>query len=372
MKRVLIAILILLVLVVVAIAGTSYWTYRTVNTPVQHTHVNDFITIQKGATPREIVDQLVEAGIVPSHMATMLYLRTVGDGSKLQAGEYQFASPITTLQVLKQLEKGQDATIKLTIPEGFTRFDIAKRICEKFPVAPVSDQPAEKMASCSYLALKRMDDTTLIKDIAPTAANLEGYMYPSTYSLPRDAGSQDVIKAMVEQFRKVWTPEFAAQAAAMHRTPHEIVTIASLIETETGVEAERPIVAGVIYNRLNRNTPLGIDQTNVYIAKMLGKWDGTIHKSDLEVDSPYNTRIKTGLPPGPISSVSESSIKAALYPQANDFLFYVRNVDLNDGSHWFYASASDFEKGKAKYQQWLEQERAEKRAEQSNNSNDNQ
>ncbi|MBP7377948.1 MAG: endolytic transglycosylase MltG, partial [Pyrinomonadaceae bacterium] len=146
---------------------------------------------------------------------------------------------------------------------------------------------------------------------------------------------------------------------------HEIVTIASLIETETGVENERPIVAGIINNRLAKNIPLGIDQTNVYIAKMLGKWDGTIHKSDLEVDSPYNTRIKTGIPPGPISSVTESSIRAALNPSPNDFIFYVRNVELNDGSHWFYASAADFEKGKAKYQEWLEKERQEKR------SNDN-
>lgn len=99
---------------------------------------------------------------------------------------------------------------------------------------------------------------------------------------------------------------------------------------------------------------------------MLGRWDGTINKSDLEVNSPYNTRIKAGLPPGPISSVSESSLRAALYPQANNYLFYVRNVDADDGSHWFYSSAAEFEKGKAKYQQWLEQQRAEKRAEQAN------
>ena len=98
------------------------------------------------------------------------------------------------------------------------------------------------------------------------------------------------------------------------RTPHEIVTIASLIETETGVESERPIVAGIINNRLAKNMPLGIDQTNVYIAKMMGRWDGMINKSDLEVDSPYNTRIKTGIPPGPISSVSESCDQSRLIP----------------------------------------------------------
>jgi UPF0755 protein len=142
--------------------------------------------------------------------------------------------------------------------------------------------------------------------------------------------------------------------------------MASLIETETSIESERPIVAGIINNRLARNIPLGIDQANVYLAKMMGRWDGTINKSDLEVNSPYNTRIKTGLPPGPISSVTESSIKAALNPTPNSYIFYVRNVDLNDGSHWFYASAAEFEKGKAKYQRWLEKEREIKRAAESN------
>jgi UPF0755 protein len=370
MKRTFIVVLIVLVLAAIAVGGTSYWVFRSVNTPVQHGHSNDYIAIEKGSSPKQIIEQLAQAGVIPSATATMIYLRTMGDGSKLQAGEYQFPSPITTLQVLKQLEKGQDLTTKLTIPEGFTRFDISKRIASWYLHRPGVAQDAsitEDYEQKVILAL--MDDTTLIKDLAPEANNLEGYMYPNTYQLDPSATPEKVIRMMVEQFRKVWKPEYTQAAAAAGRTPHQIVTIASLIETETAVESERPIVAGVINNRLARNTPLGIDQTNVYIAKMLGRWDGTINKSDLEVDSPYNTRIKTGLPPGPISSVSESSIKAALYPQANDYLFYVRNVDLNDGSHWFYASAAEFEKGKAKYQQWLEQQRAEKKAEENLNSN---
>jgi UPF0755 protein len=358
-KKILTVIFLLLFAAVTTVAGISYWVFKTVNASQEHSHASEYITIQKGSTPKQIVDQLAEAGIIPSYAATMVYLRTFGDGSKLQAGEYQFPSPITTLAVLKLLEKGQDLTVKLTIPEGYTRFDIAKRIVEKFPHDASVDDKA---------VIAMMDDTSLIKDIAPQAASLEGYMYPSTYSLPRDAKPHDIIKAMVEQFRKVWKPEYVSAAQSAGRSPHQIVTIASLIETETGVESERPIVAAVINNRLSRGTPLGIDQTNVYIAKMLGRWDGTINKSDLDVDSPYNTRIKTGLPPGPISSVSESSIKAALYPQTNEYLFYVRNVDLNDGSHWFYASAAEFEKGKAKYQQWLEQQRQEKRAGETNSS----
>jgi UPF0755 protein len=261
------------------------------------------------------------------------------------------------MEVLKELERGETQTTRLTIPEGFTRFDIAKRIAANFPQpVPVDEKQV----------LAMMDDTSLIMDISPTATNLEGYMYPSTYNVPKGATPQQIIKLTVEQFKKFWKPEWSETAKAMGRTPHEIVTIASLIETETGVEHERPIVAGIINNRLSKGIPLGIDQTNVYIAKMLGRWDGTIHKSDLEVDSPYNTRIKAGLPPGPISSVTESSIRAALDPQPNDFLYYVRNVDLNDGSHWFYASAAEFEKGKAKYQQWLEKERQAERANEGN------
>jgi UPF0755 protein len=286
-----------------------------------------------------------------------IYIRTLGDASKLQAGDYQFQSPISPVEVLKELEKGESLTTKLTIPEGFTRFDIAKRLAERFPQEPPVGEKA---------ILAMMDDVSLIRELAPEAKNLEGYMYPSTYTFPKETTPRDVIKAMVEQFKKTWKPEWTDAARSRGLKPHQIVTIASLVETETSVEAERPIVAGVINNRLAKNIPLGIDQTNVYIAKMLDRWDGTIHKSDLEVDSPYNTRIKTGLPPGPISSVTGSSINAALYPASHNHIFYVLNVDAADGSHWFYASAAEFERGKAKYQQWLEKERRLKRESESN------
>lgn len=357
--RIVYVILALLLAAIVAAGAVSLWVFRGVNGAHAHDKSATYVKIEKGSTPREILAKLAAEDIISSEMPTLIYLKLFGDGSKLQAGEYQFPSPVTPLQVLKILEKGEDRTIKLTIPEGFTRFDIAKRIAEKFPQNPPMDDKA-------ILAL--MDDTSLISDIAPTAKNLEGYMYPTTYNLPPDAKPQEIIKVMVGQFRKMWKPEWTDAAKTAGRTTEEIVTIASLIETETAVESERPIVAGIINNRLARNIPLGIDQTNVYIAKMLGRWDGTINKSDLEVNSPYNTRIKTGLPPGPISSVSESSIEAALFPTPSNYIYYVRNVDVNDGSHWFYASAAEFEKGKAKYQEWLEKERLEKRSRGSNSN----
>ncbi|MFN2412155.1 MAG: endolytic transglycosylase MltG, partial [Pyrinomonadaceae bacterium] len=292
--------------------------------------------------------KLAAESILANPSATKIYLRTLGDASKLQAGEYQFDSPITPLQILKELEKGETQTIRLTIPEGFTRFDIAKRVAERFSTEGPS---AEKQL------LQLMDDSKSIGDLAPEAKNLEGYMYPSTYNFPRGSTHESVVSALVQQFKKVWKPEWTLRAREINLTPHQIVTIASLIETESGVEAERPIVASVIYNRLRQGIALGIDQTAVYIAKMENRWDGTIHRSDLDSDSPYNTRKYAGLPPGPISSVSESAILAALNPAETDYIYYVRNVQLNDGSHWFYASAAEFERGKAEYQRWLEKER---------------
>ena len=336
----------------VGLIGLSYWFYRELNTPVAHGGSDRFIKIEKGTAPNAIIDELSREGVIGSPLAAKIYLRLFGDASKLQAGEYQFPSPITPLGVLKELENGEARTIKLTIPEGFSRFDIAKRIADRF-------SRTEQVDERQVLLL--MEDTSLIKDIAPEAKNLEGYMYPSTYNLPLDAKPADVIKVMVEQFRKSWKPEWTEAAKARGRSVHELVTIASLIETESKFDAERKQVASVIYNRLEKRIPLGIDQTVVYIAKMEDRWDGTIHKSDLEADSPYNTRRFGGLPPGPISSVTVSSIEAALAPAETNYLFYVLNVRANDGSHHFYATAAEFEKGKAEYQVWLEEQRRLKR-----------
>ncbi len=347
MKFIKILFIIFLILII-AVGGVSYWIYSSLNKPHEHAKANQFIQIPRGSTPNEIIGKLSAEGILQSELPVQIYLRSFGDSTKMQAGEYQFASPITPLQVLKELEKGEERTTRFTIPEGFTRFDIAKRIAEKFPQTPPMDDK-------TILAL--MDDVSLIKDFDPTAKNLEGYMYPSTYNFPKEVKPPEIIKTMVEQFKKTWKPEWNEKARQLGRTPHEIVTIASLVETESHVEEERPVVASVIYNRIAKNIPLGIDQTAVYIAKMQNRWDGTIHKSDLEVDSPYNTRRFGGIPPGPISSVSESALKAALNPASTDYIYYVLDVSKTDGTSVFFNNARDFERAKAAYQMWLEQQR---------------
>src|SRR5688572_3034489 len=220
----------LAIVAILAVSGISFWLYKSLTTAHLHEKANQFITIEKGSTPGAIIDQLAVEGVIATPFAAKAYLRTLGDPSKLQAGEYQFSSPITPLQVLRELETGETQSIKLTIPEGFTRFDIAKRIVEKFPQdPPVTEQQV----------LLMMEDTKGVGDIAPEARNLEGYMYPSTYSFPRDTKPGTVVTLLVQQFKKIWKPEWTTAARAIGRSPHEIVTIASLIETESGVESER-------------------------------------------------------------------------------------------------------------------------------------
>ena len=309
-----------------------------------------FINIASGSTANGIINRLHEEGILqePSHVK--LYLRTLAKDIQLQAGDYQFPSPISPVEVLELLQDGRKRTANLTLPEGWTRFEIAARIANRFPGSP--SQSEEQV-----LAL--LDQTGLIAEFDPTAHNLEGYLYPTTYELEIDAGPEQVVERLVKEFKSVWEEGWDQRAEELGRSRREIVTIASLIENESKLESERPLVASVIYNRLERGISLGLDATNVYIAKLLGRWDGTLHKSDLEVDHPYNTRKILGLPPGPICSPSAGALKAALYPAESEYLFYVLDVDASDGSHQFYEDAAGFARGKAKYQRWLATQRGQ-------------
>jgi UPF0755 protein len=341
--------------VLLAVGAMSYYFYKNLTAAKAHNKANQYIVIARGATPAEIVQKLNDEGVVSSHFPMLAYLRVTGKGASLKSGEYRFPSPISPLAVIEKLQEGEERTTKLTIIEGWTRFEIAKEIAQKFP-----PPNTENVAQDPNAVFNLLNDASLIADIDPQAKSLEGYLYPDTYNFPREYAPRQVVKTLVERFRKEWKPEYAERARELNKTTKEIVTIASLIETESKIEAERPVVAAVIYNRLNKNMALGLDNTVVYAAKLAGAWDGTIHKSDIERDSPYNTRKYAGLPPSPVSSASASSIKAALYPAQNDYLFYVLNVEKADGSHNFYNNAADFERGKAAYQRWLEEQRAKK------------
>jgi UPF0755 protein len=265
-------------------------------------------------------------------------------GSRLKAGEYRFPSPVSPLQVLRKLQEGEQRLSRLTVIEGWTRWDIAALLAR---IPELKLQSAEE-------ALALLDDTSTIRDIDPEAKNLEGYLYPDTYSFPPDTTPKQVIETMVKRFRQVWSELNANNSVPVNRTPREIVTVASLIETEAKLSEERPLVASVIYNRLKSDMPLGIDSTVIYASKVAGKWknNGKVYLSDIERDSPYNTRKVHGLPPGPIASPGTSSLEAALRPAQTDYLYYIRDPSRNDGAHNFYSSEADFQRGVQALREW--------------------
>jgi UPF0755 protein len=205
--------------------------------------------------------------------------------------------------------------------------------------------------------LQLMNDTSLIKDIDPIAENLEGYLYPATYEFPRDTTARAMIAQMVKRFREEWTGSRANEAKELGLTPRQIVTTASLIETEAKLAEERPVIAAVIYNRMKIGMPLGVDSSVIYATKLAGKWrnDGKVYQSYLDRRSPYNTRLYAGLPPGPIASPGESSLSAALNPEKVDYLYYVREPSRDDGAHNFYSMESDFQSGVNALRNWERQ-----------------
>jgi UPF0755 protein len=336
--------LLIIVLFCIAIGGLFFWSYRELRAPVSHNKSKEYVEIPRGSTPTEIVDKLIAQGIIRHSWPLLVYIKLTGAASRLKAGEYRFPSPISPLGVLKKLEEGEQRLSRFTVIEGWTRWDIA---------AAMARIPELKLENADA-ALALMNDVSEIRDIDPTADNLEGYLYPDTYNFPPDTTAPAMITAMVKRFRQEWKPEWTERARSLNMTPRKIVTIASLIETEAKLKEERNIVASVIYNRLQKNMALGIDSSVIYASKLAGKWknDGKVYRSDLDRQSPYNTRLNTGLPPGPIASSGRTALEAALNPASTDYLYYVRNPDRNDGAHNFYNNAADFERGVQALRNW--------------------
>jgi UPF0755 protein len=331
-------------LVVLASAASGAWVYRDLRKPVAHNKSGQYIEIPKGSSPSWIINKLVAEGVIKHEWPLKLYLKSTGKGATLKAGEYDFPSPISPLSVVAKLQQGQRKLDRITIPEGWTRWDIARELI-KLPDLHLNNEAQ---------ALALMDNVSLIHDIDPKATNLEGYLFPDTYEFSPETTAADVIEMMVKRFRSVWKPDWTERAHSLNLSPREIVTIASIVETEAKLPDDRPLVASVIYNRLQKNIPLAVDSTVIYASKLEGKWryDGKVYLSDIQRRSPYNTRIYAGLPPGPVASPGESSLKAALNPANSDYLYYVRNPDRDDGAHNFYNNSRDFEAGVQALRNW--------------------
>ena len=355
MKRL---ILLIIVVGVLALAGLGAWAYSDLHKPASHTKSEQYIEIPKGSSPSAILRKLADEGVIKHEWPLKIYLKSTGAGSTLKAGEYTFPSPISPLGVLAKLQQGQRRLNRLTIIEGWTRWDIARAMV----------QVPELKLSSEAQALELMNDVSLIRDLDPSATNLEGYLFPDTYEFSPETTGAELVETMVKRFRSVWKPDWSDRARSLSFTPREIVTTASIIETEAKLSDERPLVASVIYNRLRQQIPLAVDSSVIYGSKLEGKWrnDGKVYRSDIERRSPYNTRIYAGLPPGPVSSPGESSLKAALNPATSDYLYYVRNPDRDDGAHNFYSNGAEFETGVQALRKWerdRDQEAARKKRE---------
>ncbi|MCM3874536.1 MAG: endolytic transglycosylase MltG [Pyrinomonadaceae bacterium] len=358
MKRFLVIITIILILGGV---GAVVWGYRDLRTPVHHGRSGQYIEIPKGTSPAAVIRKLAAEGVIKHQQPVLMYLKLTGLGQRFKAGEYDFPSPISPREVFAKLQTGEQRLIRLTVVEGWTRWDIANAMA-RLPELKLNGPNS---------ALALMDDVTLIKDLDPRANNLEGYLFPATYEFPPDTKPAELIAIMVKRFRSLWKPDWSAKALSLGMSPRQVVTIASLVETEAKLETERPIIASVIYNRLKLNMALGIDSTIIYASKLEGKWrnDGKVYKSDIDRRSLYNTRLYVGLPPGPIASSGESALTAAINPAQTDYLYYVREPSRDDGAHNFYNNERDFFTGVQALRRWEQKRDAEndrKRAAESN------
>ena len=344
MKRIFLAIGLLILL---AVSASAVWVYRDLHTPVKHAKHGQYVEIARGSSPASVINKLADEGIIKHKLPLTIYLKLTSNGSQLKAGEYDFPSPISPLGVFARLREGEQRLTRLTIVEGWTRWDIANAMY-KVPELQLAEPTS---------ALPLMDNVSLISDLDPKATNLEGYLFPDTYDFPPDTKPAEVIAIMVKRFRKEWKPDWAQRAQVMDLSPREVVTVASLIETEAKLSEDRPLIASVIYNRLHKQIALAVDSTIIYASKLEGKWrnDGKVYRSDVERRSPYNTRLHSGLPPGPIAAPGKSSLEAALNPAQTVYIYYVREPARDDGKHNFYSNSNDFEAGVRALRNWEQQ-----------------
>ena len=271
-------------------------------------HAETFVDIPSGTGSFGIAERLTEGGVIRNRLTFELYRKFVG--GTLKAGEYRFDHPLKLGDVYRKIARGDVYTRTVVVPEGFNIFDIAQAV-----------QTAGLGSATEFLAAERTD-TDLISDMSPKATSLEGFLFPDTYRFSRHSTPELMLRNMVKRFRKEAAQLGLPETPDLART----VTLASLIEKEVSVDAERPLVGGVFVNRIAAGIPLATDPSVIYAALLNGRWRGTIYRSDLQFDSPYNTYRHTGLPPGPIANPGVAALEAAMHPASTDYLYFVADA----------------------------------------------
>jgi UPF0755 protein len=341
----------ILILLAVAAAG-AYVFYSRIDQPYKgYDGSAREIEIPMGASTKAIGDTLVDSGVIRDSLTFRVALWAGGDARRLKAGDYRFDGPMTARQVIGKIVRGEVALVNVTFREGLTIAEMAGIFESQGFGSAQSFREAARTVS-------------LISEIDPEAKDLEGYLFPDTYPVSRHVHPDQLVKAMVDRFTQVMTPDLRTKTATRGLSVRQLVTLASIVEKETGAVEERPMVAAVYSNRLKVGMGLQCDPTVIYALQRAGKFNGNLRRDDLQFDSPYNTYRYAGLPPGPIAAPGRASLEAALKPAEVDYLYF---VSRNDGTHAFARSLDEHNRNVQKFQiQYFRERRLAARGEVSN------
>jgi UPF0755 protein len=297
--------------------------------------------VRHGQRTSAILKHLESEGIIRDEYIPLVYMKLARRNDSIKAGIYEFSKPLSAEEVLEKLIRGDVVARSVTIREGLDRFAVAHIFVQE---GFGHQRDWDKLTG----------DPELIRDIAPDAKSLEGYLFPDTYKLNPGTTPRAIVQTMIANFRRHFGGEMNYITSGL--TLHQTVTLGSIVETEARQPQERPLVASVYLNRLHRNMLLGADPTVIYALKLAGHWDGNIHKADLQIESPYNTYRVHGLPPGPIANPGLASLQAAASPAKTDFLYFVAK---HDGTHAFSTNVAEHNRNVEIYQiQWYRDQRA--------------
>lgn len=331
LKKLAVILAILMFISLSAVIGVVVDVYLYAEKPVNTDLSEKIVVITPGQGFQTLSKQLYQAGIIKHPMKFEWFARLKGYDKKIKAGEYLLSFSMSPHRILEVIVSGKVRLHRITIPEGYNLRQIARVF-------------AEAGFGTETDFLKTATDPALVNDYGIDAETFEGYLFPDTYLFPRDATPEMIVSAMVKRFWSVMKPEWEDRARALGFSIHQVITLASIVEKETGVTSERPLISSVFHNRLKRKMRLESDPTVIYGIK---DYDGNIKRKHLAARTPYNTYKINGLPPGPIANTGIESIKAALYPASTRFLYFVAK---RDHTHQFSTNVKDHNRAVRKYQ----------------------
>ncbi len=323
-------IFILVCLVCLAALFVPIWLGLFFLTPADREGSKQVVVVEEGLSLKEVARELEGRKIIKSKALFEIWSEVLGYSRKIKAGEYALGSYMAPKRILEKLTKGEVITYPVTVPEGFTAAQIAELL-----------DTGGLVKTGAFLSLA--NDPAVLKQYGISGPSLEGYLYPETYHFARGVSARSTIDAMVRRFWQVVDP-LRGRIEETGMSLQDVITLASIVEKETGLAEERSTIASVFLNRLKRGMRLESDPTVIY---GLQEFDGNLTRKDLNKATPYNTYMIRGLPPGPIANPGLEAIRAVLYPAQTDYLYF---VSKNDGSHHFSRTLSEHNKAVQIYQ----------------------